>query len=29
MPMNNKELAAFKIKVEIVCDKTKNWSKKS
>jgi hypothetical protein len=29
MPMNNKELAAFKSKVEIFCGKTKNWSKKS
>jgi hypothetical protein len=29
MPMNNKELAAFKIKVEHFCGKTKNWSKKS
>ena len=25
--MNNKELAAFKSKVEIFCIKTKNWSK--
>jgi hypothetical protein len=29
VPMNNKELAAFKNKVEIFCGKTKNWSKKS
>jgi hypothetical protein len=27
--MNNKELAAFKSKVEHFCGKTKNWSKKS
>jgi hypothetical protein len=29
VPMNNKELATFKSKVEIFCGKTKNWSKKS
>jgi hypothetical protein len=29
VPMNNKELAAFKNKVEIFCGKTKNWSKES
>jgi hypothetical protein len=29
VPMNNKELAAFKSKVEHFCGKTKNWSKKS
>jgi hypothetical protein len=29
VPMNNEELAAFKIKVEKFCGKTKNWSKKS
>jgi hypothetical protein len=29
VPMNNEELAAFKIKVENFCGKTKNWSKKS
>jgi hypothetical protein len=29
VPMNNEELATFKIKVEIFCGKTKNWSKKS
>jgi hypothetical protein len=29
MPMNHEELAAFKIKVETFCGKTKNWSKKS
>ena len=27
--MNNKELVAFKSKVENFCSKTKNWSKKS
>jgi hypothetical protein len=29
VPMNNEKLVAFKIKVEIFCGKTKNWSKKS
>jgi hypothetical protein len=29
VPMNNKELAAFRTKVEHFCDITKNWSKKS
>ena len=29
MPMNDKELAAFKNKVESFCDIIKNWSKKS
>jgi hypothetical protein len=29
VPMNNKELAAFKSKVEHFCGKMKNWSKKS
>jgi hypothetical protein len=29
VPTNNEELAAFKNKVENLCSKTKNWSKKS
>ena len=29
VPTNDEELVAFKKKVEIFCDITKNWSKKS